>query len=120
MKKKSMLATMAGAMVAGLGMVSTPAAQQVIEQTAQNSATVVQQQANQQRTVRSTQQQAQRMTNQTVRSNGIMNPYVPFGGGGLLGSNYGMSPKEYGEYLMRTGKDKQNKRRRKHWAKAIS
>ena len=31
-----------------------------------------------------------------------------------------MSPKEYGEYLMRTGKDKQNKRRRKHWAKAIS
>ena len=120
MKKKSMLATMAGAMVAGLGMVSTPAAQQVIEQTAQNSATVVQQQANQQRTVRSTQQQAQRMTNQTVRSNGIMNPYVPFGGGGLLGSNYGMTPKEYGEYLMRTGKDKYNKRCRKHWAKARS
>ena len=31
-----------------------------------------------------------------------------------------MSPKYYGEYLMRSGKDKYNKRRRKHWAKAFS
>lgn len=81
MKKNSMLATMAGAMVVGIGMVSTPAAQQVIEQTAQNSAIVVQQQANQQRNVRSTQQQEQRTASQSVRSNGIMNPYMPYGGG---------------------------------------
>ena len=32
----------------------------------------------------------------------------------------GMSPKEYGEYLMRTGKDKYNKRKRKHIAKGIA
>lgn len=116
-----MLATMAGAMVAGLGMVSTPAAQQVIEQTAQNSVTVVQQQANQQRTVRSTQQQAQRMASQSVRSNGIMNLYMPYGGGGYLYyGSYSMTPKQYGEYLMRTGKDKYNKRCRKHWAKMRS
>ena len=120
MKKKSLLTTMAGAMAVGLGMVSAPSTQQVIEQVAQNGPTVVQQQVNNQRNIRSTQQQAQQRNVQTVRSNGMMNPYYPVGGGGLLGSNYGMSPKEYGEYLMRTGKDKQNKRRRKHWAKAIS
>lgn len=31
-----------------------------------------------------------------------------------------MSPKEYGEWLRYTGKDKHNKRCRKHWAKARS
>ena len=31
-----------------------------------------------------------------------------------------MTPKQYGEYLMRTGKDKYNKRCRKHWAKMRS
>lgn len=81
MKKKSMLATVAGAVAVGLGMVSAPSTQQVIEQVAQNE-TTVQQQANQQRTVRSTQQQARQINSKTVRSNGMMNPYLPVGGGG--------------------------------------
>ena len=85
MKKKSILATMAGAAAIGLGMVSAPSTQQVIEQTAQNGnqVTVQQQQANQQRNVRS-QQQAQR-TSQNYRANSLTNPYAPTGGGGWAG-----------------------------------
>lgn len=49
-----------------------------------------------------------------------MNPYLPFGGFGYVGGNYGMSPKDYGEWLMATGKDKANKRKRKHYAKMRS
>lgn len=121
MKKKSMLATMAGAAAIGLGMVSAPSTQQVIEQTVQNGnqVTVQQQQANQQRNVRS-QQQAQQRTSQNYRSNSLTNPYAPTGGGLEYVSSYSMTPKEYGEYLMRTGKDKYNKRCRKHWAKMRS
>ena len=115
-----MLTAMAGAMAVGLGMVSTPSTQQVIEQTVQNGTVVQQQQANQQRNVRSTQQQAQQRASQTIRSNGMMNPYLPVGGGGQLFSSYGMSPKEYGEWLRATGKDKYNKRCHKHWAKMRS
>lgn len=121
MKKKSMLATMAGAAAIGLGMVSAPSTQQVIEQTVQNGnqVTVQQQQANQQRNVRS-QQQAQQRTSQNYRANSLTNPYAPTGGGLEYVSSYSMTPKEYGEYLMRTGKDKHNKRCRKHWAKMRS
>ena len=83
MKKKSVLATMAGAMAIGLGMVSAPSTQQVIEQTQAASQVTNQQQANQQRNIRS-QQQAQQRTAQNVRVNALTNPYAPIGGGAAL------------------------------------
>ena len=46
--------------------------------------------------------------------------YMPFGDGDRVYGKFTMTPKEYGEYLMRSGKDKYNKRRRKHWAKACA
>lgn len=79
-----MLATMAGAMAVGLGMVSAPSTQQLVEQAAQNGnqVTVQQQQANQQRNVRS--QQANQRMNQTSRVNTLVNPYAPIGGGAAV------------------------------------
>lgn len=79
MKKKSLFTAMAGAMAVGLGMVSAPSTQQVIEQTQASGVTVQQQQANHQRTVRS--QQAQQRASQEVQYS-LTNPYAPVGGGG--------------------------------------
>ena len=120
MKKKSfgiLGTTVAAAMAAGFGLVSSPSGQQLVEQAAQQAQ--ITQQAPAQRTV-AQQNNGVQTGQRVVVNNAAINPYVPASGGGLLYGNPGMSPKEYGEWLCYTGKDKHNKRCRKHWAKAHS
>jgi len=119
--KKSKVMTVLGAMAAGaLGLVSSPSGQQLAEQSMQQvKGQQVTQQAPQ-RYLNQQGQQAQRANpGQTVQQY-LQNPTIPGGGGLRIAGNYSMSPKEYGEYLMRTGKDKYNKRKRKHIAKGIA
>lgn len=83
MKKKSLFKAGLGALAVGLGVVSSPSTQQVMEQTMQNG-TTVQQQAPQRYLNNNGQQQAQNNQGQQYRSNAAMNPYAPLGGGALL------------------------------------
>ena len=64
-------------------------------------------------------QMAQNNINQ-VRQHIAQNYTVGGGGMGYGPGSWGMSPKEYGEYLMRSGRDKYNDRKRKHIAKGVS
>ena len=51
----------------------------------------------------------------------VMQNYQAGGEGGYYGyGTYGMSPKDYGEYLARSGRNKYNDRKRKHIAKGIA
>ena len=119
MKKKGLLSAMLAGAAAVMGdLISSPAGQQVIEQTAQANSPQIEQKAATQRTVNQGQQATSRTPAKVVRTF-ANNPYGPFGAH-LMAGNYGMSPKDYGEYLMRTGKDKQNLRKRKHYAKMRS
>ena len=120
MKKKILTTLAAGAATIAGGLITSPSGMQVMEQTA--SQAQVQQVATQapQRYTNNSQQQAQnRLPGQTVQQI-LINPYAPMSGGRYYGNGYGMSPKEYGEYLMRTGKDKYNKRKRKHIANGLA
>jgi hypothetical protein len=118
MKKKSgFLGTIAAATLAVAGgLASSPTGQQLVQTAVDNSTKIEQQQ---QRYNNNTQQQAQQ-SRQVTRANVIMNPYLPTGGGLRLFGGGGISPKEYGIWLRMTGKDKQNKRKRKHYAKMCS
>ena len=82
MKKKGfgiLGTTVAAAMAAGFGLVSSPSGQQLVEQAAQQAQ--ITQQAPAQRTV--AQQNNGVQTNQrVVVNNAAMNPYVPASGGG--------------------------------------
>ena len=119
MKKKSLMSAMlAGAAAVMGGLISSPAGQQVISQTAQSNSPQIEQKASAQRSVNQGQQATSRTPAKVVRTF-ANNPYGPFGTH-LMAGNYGMSPKDYGEYLMRTGKDKYNLRKRKHYAKMRS
>ena len=120
MKKKILTALAAGAAAVAGGLISSPSGQQLMEQAAsQAQGQQITTQA-QQRYNNNGQQQAQnRLPIQHVQQI-LSNPYAPMGGGHYYGTYYGMSPKEYGEYLMRTGKDKYNKRKRKHIAKGFA
>lgn len=116
MKRKIITALAAGAAAVG-GMMTGPSGQQIMEQMAQQTEqTQIEQKApSQQRVTQQAQNQQQRTTNQVIRN------YLPAGGSGLfLAGNYGISPKDYGEYLLRTGKNKQNDRKRKHIAKGFA
>ncbi len=121
MKKRSKLLTaLAAAGAASLGMVSSPSGQQIAEQVAQTGPQVVQQAPQRYLNGQQQSQQAQRANpGQTVQQY-LSNPYAPGGSGLRLVGNFGMSPKDYGEYLMSSGKDKYNKRKRKHIAKGIA
>lgn len=103
---------------AGAGLVSSPAGQQTAEVLTQQAAqqTQVVQQQRTARQARASQQSTQQAPQKVVVSSQAV--YLPWGKGDCVYGKYTMTPKEYGEYLMRTGKDKYNKRRRKHWAKA--
>lgn len=117
MKRKIITALAAGAAAVG-GMMTGPSGQQIMEQMAQQTEqTQIEQKApsQQQRVTQQAQNQQQRTTNQVIRN------YLPAGGSGLfLSGNFGISPKDYGEYLLRTGKNKQNDRKRKHIAKGFA
>ena len=108
MRKKILTALAAGAAAIAGGLVSSPSGQQLMEQA-----------ASQAQGQQVTAQAQNRLPGQTVQQY-LSNPYAPMGGGRYYGNGYGMSPKEYGEYLMRTGKDKYNKRKRKHIAKGFA
>lgn len=116
MKRKIITALAAGAAAVG-GMMTGPSGQQIMEQMAQQTEqTQIEQKApSQQQRVTQQAQNQQRTTNQVIRN------YLPAGGSGLfLAGNFGISPKDYGEYLLRTGKNKQNDRKRKHIAKGFA
>ena len=120
MRKKFLTALAAGAAAIAGGLVSSPSGQQLMEQAAsQAQGQQVTAQAPQRYNNNSQQQAQNRLPVQTVQQY-LSNPYAPMGGGRYYGNGYGMSPKEYGEYLMRTGKDKYNKRKRKHIAKGFA
>ena len=118
-KKKSLLATAATAIAAagaiGLAGVSSPAGQEVVN-AVQNTQVV--QKAPQGKKARANQQQTQQQQQRVVVSSQAT--YLPWRPGERVYGKFCMTPKEYGEYLMRSGKDKYNKRRRKHLAKAFS
>lgn len=120
--KPKKLASLIAAGVAAItgGIVSSPSGQQLMEQAANANRNVqtIEQKAPTQRFVNNQQQAQNRLPGQTVQQY-LSNPYAPLGGA-RYGNPYGMSPKEYGEYLMRTGKDKQNKRKRQKIARGIA
>lgn len=120
MKKVNFAKAIAAGMgAAALGMLASPSGQQVTEQTARhlNEGAQVEQKAPN-RSVNQQQQQAQNRTQGTVNHRFINSnmPYFP----GTVTIDDGIPPKVYGEWLMRTGKDKYNKRCRKHIAKGIA
>ena len=118
-KKKGLLASAATAIAAvgaiGLAGVSSPVGQEVVN-AVQNTQVV--QKAPQGKKARANQQQTQQQQQRVVVSSQAT--YLPWRPGDRVYGKFSMTPKEYGEYLMRSGKDKYNKRRRKHWAKAFS
>ncbi len=104
-------------MAGAFGVVSSPSGQQLIEQAAQAQSAQVMQ--SQRVGGGNAQAQAQRATTpQQTRTNLLMNPYFYPGGGFTSYVGAGMSPKEYGQWLLATGKNKYNDRRNKHWRKA--
>lgn len=113
MKKSLANTLMLGAAALMGGLASSPSGQQVIDQQVNGGGNAQQVRTASQRVVNNNGQQ------QTARygMRSYYNPYLPFGGFGYVGRSGGIPPKEYGEYLMRTGKDKQNARKRKHYAK---
>ncbi len=113
MKKKRLFPAMmaaGAAIIAGLS--ASPSGQQVAQQ-AINQAKVVEQQAN--RAVNQG-QQMQARSQTPVQRVAVQNPYAP-GGDRFIISSYGMSPKEYGQYLQASGRDKYNKRKRMQYRK---
>lgn len=119
MKKASLAKAIAAGMgAAALGMIASPTGQQVTDQAARhlNEGAKVEQKAPN-RSV-SQQQQVQNKTRGQIQQRVVNNnlPYFP----GNVYTGQGIPPKEYGEWLMRTDKDKYNKRCRKHIAKGIA
>lgn len=123
-QKKSLIGKVA--MAAGavaLGMAASPVGQQVTEQAAQltNEGAKTEQVVVKQRMTQRYQAQRQQAKSKTPRtpiqgSQMLANlPYLP----GTVYVGRSMSPREYGEWLMYTGKNKQHERNRKHLAKAF-
>ena len=117
MKTKNLMKTagmaIAAAASVGLAGVSSPAGQEVLT-AAQNTQVV--QKAPQARQARAQQQSTQQAPQKVVVSSQAV--YLPYRPGDRVYGKFTMTPKEYGEYLMRTGKNKQNARKAKHYAKA--
>lgn len=105
--------TAAGAF--GLGAGTSPVGQEILTAT-QNTQVV--QKATQAKKA-TTEQQTKQQQTQKVRAS-AHHVYLPLQPGEKVYGKLSMTPKEYGEYLMRSGKDKYNKRRRKHRAKAFA
>lgn len=119
MAKKNLLKAAGMALAAagaiGLGTGTAPVGQEVLT-AAQNTQVV--QKAPQGKKARANQQQTQQQQQRVVVSSQAT--YLPWRPCERVYGKFSMTPKEYGEYLMRSGKDKYNKRRRKHWAKAFA
>lgn len=105
--------TAAGAFALGTG--TAPVGQEVLT-AAQNTQVV---QKSTQAKKATTEQQTQQQQAQKVRAS-AQHVYLPWHPGERVYGKFSMTPKEYGEYLMQSGKDKYNKRRRKYRAKAFA
>ena len=114
---KKIQTIVAGAAIAAAGIVATPSGQQVTQNVIDNSTKVVQSQKQQQR-VNQRGQQAQRAAAQQVRGS-VNAVYTPFNGGRVYDKGKGVPPRVYGEWPMRTGKDKYNHRKAKLLARAL-
>lgn len=110
--KKLMMGVAAAALgaVGGLGPTSMETAQTIVEV---NQTTV--QQAQGQR-AQANQGQQNAVSQQKTAQSGTQQNYLPYNDYVYV-NDCGLSPKEYGLYLLRSGKNKYNDRRRKHWAK---
>ena len=118
MKKKDVITMAAGAIALGAGLVASPSGEQVIEQTAQQVNTEVQAKTNAARTA-TAQQQAQQQTPQRYSApQSAM--YLPYRNGYGADGIFSLSPREYGEYLARSGKNKRNLRHHKKLARCFA
>ena len=117
-KKKNLLSAAVTAVAAvgalGLGGASSPVGQEVMN-SVQNTQIV--QKASRSTSVRVTQQQAQQQTQRVYSSS--QSVYLPYGYGDRIIGKFTLTPKEYGEYLLRSGKNKYNNRCRKLLARAL-
>lgn len=107
------VAAAALAAVGGLG----PTAMETAQTIAEVNQTTVQQAQGQRAQANQGQQNA---VSQRASQNVIQQKYTEPLHPDYYYANSGMSPKEYGLYLLRSGKNKYNDRRRKHWAKMCS
>ena len=111
LKAAGMAIAAAGAI--GLGTMTSPVGQEVVN-AVQNTQTI--QQGQQGKQARANQQQTTpQQVKVAVSSQAVYLPYRP---GDRVYGKLSMTPKEYGIYLMMTGKNKQNARKAKHYAKA--
>lgn len=118
MKNKAMTVLAAVAATAA-GMMSSPSGQEVVTQVAEGTSI---QQASPSQNINGNQNNAinQNATTRTAQY-AYMNPYVGSGGNYLpTYRDCGLYPKDYGLYLARSGKNKQNALKRKHYAKMRS
>lgn len=115
--KKSILHTALAASAAVVaGLAAGPSTLQLV-QTAADQAGISQRQEYRSTQRLANQTQAQQQAKLQVKT-GMNYNLIPYFPGEKNLSNFEMSPKEYGEWLMRTGKNKYNNRCHKHWAKA--
>lgn len=113
MKAKKLGMGIAAATLAAMGGLG-PTAMETAQTIAEVNQTTVQQAQGQRAQANQGQQNA--VSQQKTAQSGIQQNYLPYSDYGYM-NDCGMSPKEYGLYLLRSGKNKYNDRRRKHWAK---
>lgn len=118
MKNKAMTA-LAAVAAAAAGIMSSPSGQEVATQVAEGTSI---QQASPSQNVNGNQNNAVNQNdNARTAQYAYRNPFV--GSGGIYIPDYrdcGLSPKEYGLYLARSGKNKQNILKSRHYAKMRS
>ena len=118
MKNKAMTA-LAAVAAAAAGIMSSPSGQEVATQVAEG--TSIQQAAPSQNVNGNQNNAVNQNDNARTAQYAYRNPFVGFGGNYLGGyRDCVLSPKEYGLYLARSGKNKQNTLKSKHYAKMRS
>lgn len=118
MKKKDLITMAAGAIALGAGLAASPSGEQVIEQTAQQVNTEVQAKTNAARTATAQQQAQQQTSHRYSAPQSAM--YLPYRDGHRVYGKFSISPREYGEYLARSGKNKRNLRHHKKLARCFA
>lgn len=118
MKKKDLITMAAGAIALGAGLAASPSGEQVIEQTAQQVNTEVQAKTNAARTATAQQQAQQQTSHRYSAPQSAM--YLPYRDGYGVYGKFSISPREYGEYLARSGKNKRNLRHHKKLARCFA
>jgi len=104
----------AGVIALGVGLAVSPSGEQVIEQTARQANSIkteVQAKTNALRTAEAQQQAQQQTSHRYSAPQSVM--YLPYRDGYGVTGKLSLSPREYGEYLARSGKNKRNLRHKK-------